>query len=698
MLVLGIHSPMSRSEFDESGDRGFSRHDTAAVLMQDGNILAAVEEERLSRIKHTNCYPRRAIQWVLDEAKAGLSDVDMIAVNISETTANIGARLAHMTMVPASERHPSGRQMLASRLEATLGVSADLAPKLRFCPHHVAHAWSAFFPSGFEESLVLVLDGDGEDGHGGVASGFVGTARRSHGIRISKVYSGDMSLGNAYTFLSSILGYRRFDEYKVMGLAPYGDPSVYRGLFSRFHELLDGGGYRLVHAQAATRLLDEAGLIERARRKGERFNQLHSDFAAALQEWLETIVLHVVTHHQQATGLKSLCYAGGVAHNCSLNGKLLSSGLFEHVFVQPAAHDAGGAYGAAIGAMFESGVLSPPTRGIHLFTGPHVGEPTAVRSRLADWTRFVSSEELESSAATAARLLADGQILGWVQGRAEFGPRALGNRSILGDPRPAANKARINEMIKKREAYRPFAPSVLKERLHEFFEVPDTATDLSNMLFVLKVRKEHREQLAAVTHVDGTARVQTVSQETNPRYWALIHEFEKLTGIPIVLNTSFNNNVEPIVSTIDEAVSCFLTTGLSALIVDQYLVQRRSASLEAVSCLDLVASMTPGRRLVRGANLEAGEEVTRYAIEGTSSGFFYEKHVPISQDLFQILVEQRRHSIGICAHDLGLDRRARTALAREVLTLWEQRVLALRPGSSPEGADGGAVMSCDWLD
>lgn len=700
MLVLGIHSPMGRSEFEECGERSFGGHDTAAVLMKDGDILGAVEEERLSRIKHTNFYPRRAIQWVLDDANVRLSDVDMIAVNRSERTLNAEARFAHMAMNAGPERYTSGRQLIASRLAANLGVTADLASKFRFCPHHLAHAWSAFFPSQFEQSLILVVDGDGEDGQGGVACGFVGTADRSGGIDILRVFPGDISLGNAYTSLSSVLGYRRFDEYKVMGLAPYGDPSVYRALFARFYQLLDDGGYRIIDPGTALRLLDEAGLVERARRKGEPFEQVHKDFAAALQEWLEIIVLHIVTHFQRATGARTLCYAGGVAHNCSLNGKILASGLFDDVFVQPAAHDAGGAYGAAIGAMFQDGVLSRPRRAIHLYTGPAIGESTAIRDELGLWARCVSFEELAQPEVVAAHLLAKGEVLGWVQGRAEFGPRALGNRSILGDPRPLGNKARINEMVKMREGYRPFAPSVLEKRVKEFFEVPRSGADLSNMLFVLPVRKEYQSQLAAVTHVDGSARVQTVSKASNPRYWALIHEFEKLTGFPIVLNTSFNNDVEPIVTTVAEAISCFLTTGLSALIVDRYLVRRLEPPLDATSCLEFVATMVPGRRLIQGAVSDEGVERTRYALESTSSGFFSRKHIAISRGMFRILLEGKSKSIGFWARKLGLGTAARASLAQEVLTLWQQRVVALRP-LGPEATSahsGSSVGSCDWLE
>ena len=681
MRVLGINSMTGGMEFEECRDSGFNGHDSAAVLLDDGEVVAAVEEERLNRVKHTNFFPRRSIRWVLESSGLTIADVDLIAVNFSELEADRAAQLGHIGWNPGARRFGSGRELVAAGLQREFGVGG-LASKVRFCSHHLAHAWSAFHPSGFRDALVIVIDGAGPDGHGGSACALVGTAQRGSDIEVLKLYPSDASVGNGYTMLSSVLGYRRFDEYKVMGLAPYGDPSVYRSLFSGFYELLDDGEYRLASYEAICAALLRAGLVGTARKRHEPFTQSHKDYAAALQEWLETIVLHVVTHFRKTTGLKRLCLAGGVAHNCTLNGKLLYSGLFDQVFVQPAAHDPGGAYGAALSALFDEGVTLRGEERAHLYTGPStVQAPDMLATQLDAWSDLISYEHVpDGIERTAARLLAEGNIIGWVQGCAEFGPRALGNRSILGDPRPAENKARINEMVKKREGYRPFAPSVLEERLHDVFDVPRDAADFSHMLFVVKVKEQYHAQLAAITHVDGTARIQTVAKETNPRYWRLIREFEERTGVPVLLNTSFNNNVEPIVTTVDEAMACFLTTDLHYLVIETHLIAKKQPQLAAASCLDLVATIPPGRRLVRGIRLEAGKEIVSFALESTTTEYFLEKHVPISGELFQLLQRDDGKPMSRRAREAGLDQRATLdELGAEVSSLWQRRVLTLSP-------------------
>lgn len=675
MLVLGVHLGSGASELRESSDDGFDDHDAAAVLVDGGRIIAAVEEERLSRIKHTNFFPARAVRWVLEQAKVGLSDVAAIAVPMTELEAMRSALRANLT---SDERHADGRAFVQAMFRRCVSPEANIASRLRFCAHHDAHAWSAFYPSGFDEALMISVDGAGGDGTGGTACMMIARASQPpYALDKLALLPANLSLGNYYTFFMSILGYRRFDEYKVMGLAPYGDPARYRAFFASCHELHAHGQYAIKSFEQIAMAMIPAGLLAMARRKGEPFTQAHKDYAAALQEWLETMFFHVVTHYRRTTGLTKLCLAGGVAHNCTLNGKLLSSGLFDKIYVQPACHDAGIAYGAAVAAAIQDGRVRPAEPVSHLSHGPDLPAADEIERILRSWSAHVELERRPDIERETARLIADGHVVGWVQGRAEFGPRALGNRSILADPRPAENKARINSMVKKREGYRPFAPSVLEHRLHDVFDVPAGIAELKHMLYTIRVKEPHRAALGAITHVDGTARVQTVAEGDNARYWKLLSELDALTGVPLVLNTSFNNNVEPIVTTVEEAIACFLTTDITALVVGDFLVRKKQAAFPAAACLQLRATIAPGRRLVRGHASAGVSDAPAFGLESTTSEFFLNKHVAISARLYAALANEVGSAIGAGWIDLSADER--DALAEELLQLWRQRVLVLAP-------------------
>lgn len=677
MLVLGFHGGRKRE--DEDNRTGYAQHDSAAVLIRDGEILSAIEEERLNRIKHSNCFPVRAIRYCLDEHRLGLADVDRIVTNNEQLSMNFTAKF---TYLEDSTRKLllDGRQFIASLFEQEFGV--DVAHKLRFCPHHLAHAWSAHGYSGFDSSLVLVLDGDGDN-----RSGMVYLAE---GERMTKLreYGLNQSLGNLYTDVIKLIGYNRFDEYKVMGLAPYGNPATYAPLFEKCYQLLPNGNYALEDAATWMLHFSVAGLVDKARRKGEAFTKTHMDIAAGLQSMLEKIGLHIVSHFQKETKQKNLCFAGGVAHNCTLNGRILYSGLFERMFVQPAAHDAGGALGAALSVLHEERVpvARPRRRLSHLFLGTDASDNSAAERVLTAWEKFVSFERSVRITEQTAQLIADGAVVGWVQGRSEFGPRALGNRSILADPRPASNKLLINRMVKKREAYRPFAPSVLEEKLHEFFDVPPNRADFPFMIFVLKVREQLRETLGAITHIDGTARVQTVSQKENPKYWALIHEFEKLTGIPILLNTSFNNNAEPIVDSVEESIVCFLTTGLNRLVIGDYLISKKELAAPQSVYETLAPSLPLSRRLVKGRNL-AAPEMPVLQIEGTMSRHFARPSANVSPEVFSVLLAaDGRKPLRVLFEETNLpEGEARKQALQQILELWSQRILILRP-ESPQQA------------
>src|SRR5262249_21513820 len=340
------------------------------------------------------------------------------------------------------------------------------------------------------------------------------------------------------------LGYRFGDEYKVMGLAPYGDPHAYRNVFESIYTLEEKGDYSLAPgAVAEYESVNYSAFVNglQPRRRGDNFTQQHTDFAAALQNTLETIVLHVVQYWSKSTGIPNLCFGGGVAHNCSLNGVILRLGLFSDVFVHPASHDAGAAEGAALTVVHQCG--RSPRRAVRLISasvGPTLGSAADIAQMLNCWSSLIEVEPQDDVVDKAARLLAKGHVLGWAQGASEFGPRALGNRSIIADPRPKENQTRINSMVKKRESFRPFAPVVTPEAASTYFEIPETRANYDFMSFVVKVREERCAELGAVTHVDQTARLQVINPAGNERFYRLVQRFGEITGTPVLLNTSFN--------------------------------------------------------------------------------------------------------------------------------------------------------------
>jgi carbamoyltransferase len=674
MLILGVQG--GHKFPDEDDPKNFSFHDSAAVILRDGEILAGIEEERISRIKHSNCFPVHAIRYCLESCNCTLNDIDLIATNNAEIYANLETKLAVLEN-PSSPITPNTKSHFIVPFQRAFGV--DIRDKMYFCNHHYAHAWSAFALSGFNHSLILSIDGDGDNCSGMV---LLGEGRRLTKLQEFKI---PQSLGRLYQNLIKIVGYGRFDEYKVMGLAPYGDPKVFRSLFEQCYSLMPNGNYNIESIITWFTYFEKAGLISQARRKGAPFLQVHKDFAAALQEMIEKIALHVLQYFKEKTKEKNLCMAGGVAHNCTMNGKVLKSGLFEKMFVQPAAHDAGGALGAAIGAWYENSMNARPRALTHIYWGTHIGSDREIARTLDRWSAFLSYTLKESIAAEAARILADGAVIGWVQGRSEFGPRALGNRSILADPRPSENKLRINEMIKKREQYRPFAPSVLEERVSDFFDVTSTQAELSFMIYVLQVHEHVRDMLGAITHVDGTARVQSVSRLTNPEYWNLIKEFEKLTGVPILLNTSFNNNAEPIVDSVEDAVECFLTTGINYLVVGNYLVTKKQPADIQEAALTLIPQIPPSRKLVKRASADWGTQTTdEYCvIESVKSHHFGTPAFRISSKMFDIL-QRANGSLDfetlIEKSEGGGDRTAE--LTGELMELWSQRIVNVMPRSN----------------
>ncbi|MER8640760.1 carbamoyltransferase [Mesorhizobium sp. M1365] len=669
MLCLGISGGLDQVHENRFELRNAFMHDGAAVLVRDGRVIAAVEEERLNRMKHSNKLPIRSIQYCLSAAGVQLNDIDRVALYASEPYAN--AMLEGM-----SASHPDilsiplgAKTLVQDLLTREFGTKLD-SSRISFVSHHQAHAVSAFAMSGFEQSLILAIDGSGDFLSGLVAVG--------SGTEITQLeaFPENNSLGLFYLETIRYLGYGLFDEYKVMGLAPYGDPAPYRELFEQFYELSANGGGYCVH-------LDRIGpaLLRNieVRRKGMPFTQQHRDVSASLQEALERIVFHILRHHREATGMKRLCLAGGVAHNCTMNGKLLYSGLFEDIFVQPASHDAGCALGAALIVSNEMGRPAPCERLQEVYWGPDLGSERAVQQELNAWAGHLEVERSDDVASSAADWIANGAVIGWVQGRSEFGPRALGNRSILADPRPAANKDRINAMVKKREGYRPFAPSVLEEDASEFFDLPDGRHEFPFMNFVVRVRDSKRALLGAITHVDGTARLQTVSRNANPAYWEVINAFKKRTGTPILLNTSFNNNAEPIVDSVADAIATFLTTELDGLVVGPFLVKKRAATLQDWTAL--AVSLPPYVSLHQTRAYKAPDRRETHCEIRTTH--FSSDSVRISHDLFNLLMRiEGEAMLGDLLNTIAPDQAKRDAVMEGLRRLWEQRLVRLHPSQA----------------
>lgn len=669
MLCLGISGGLDQVHENRFELPNAFMHDGAAVLVRDGQVIAAVEEERLNRIKHSNKLPSRAIQYCLSAAGVQLSDIDRFAIYASEPYANAmldGMSASHPDILSI----PLGAKTLVQDLLAReFGTKLD-SSRISFVGHHQAHAVSAFAMSGFEQSLILAIDGCGDFLSGLLAVG--------SGTEITELeaFPENNSLGLFYLETIRYLGYGLFDEYKVMGLAPYGDPAPYRELFEQFYELsASGGGYRVHLDRIGPALLRN---IE-VRRKGMPFTQQHRDVSASLQEALERIVFHILRYHREATGMKRLCLAGGVAHNCTMNGKLLYSGLFEDIFVQPASHDAGCALGAALIVSNEMGRPAPCERLQEVYWGPDLGSDRAVQQELNAWAGHLEVERSDDVASSAADWIANGAVIGWVQGRSEFGPRALGNRSILADSRPAANKDRINAMVKKREGYRPFAPSVLEEDASEFFDLPDGRHEFPFMNFVVRVRDSKRALLGAITHVDGTARLQTVSRNTNPAYWEVINAFKKRTGTPILLNTSFNNNAEPIVDSVADAIATFLTTELDGLVVGPFLVKKRAATLQDWTAL--AVSLPPYVSLHQTRAYKAPDRRETHCEISTNHSS--SDSVRISHDLFNLLMRiEGEARLGDLLNTIAPDQAKRDALMEGLRRLWEQRLVRFHPSQA----------------
>lgn len=549
-------------------------HDAAACLMKDGRVVAAAEEERFTRKKHDSDFPINAIEYCLREGKISIDEVDYVGFYEKPLIKFERILLSYMATFPRSFRaylraFPLwlGQKLwVPSLIRRQLDYNKDVL----FTDHHMSHAASAFLFSPFEEAAILTTDGVGE-----WATTTYGVGRGNK-IEIMKEIRYPHSLGLFYSAVTAHLGFKvNNDEYKVMGLASYGEPAYYDDL-KKVIDIRPDGSYQLnmkyfAYHYGLTMLSGKFRQEFGEPRKPEsEITQQHMDLAASLQLLLEEALLNAVNHLHELTRMDALCMAGGVALNCVANGRLLNETPFKDIWVQPAAGDDGGSIGVA--AYIWNVLLDNPRT--HVMTDAYLGPSFTT----AEVRTFLDKEgvpyeeyDTEELLPLTAQMIADNLIVGWFQGRMEFGPRALGSRSILANPCNPDMKDILNDRVKHREDFRPFAPVLLRERVGEYLK-PDYPMPF--MVILSEVREEKRAVIPSVTHVDGTARPQTVTKEHNGIYYDVVAEFEKITGVPVLINTSFNVRGEPIVCTPEDAYRCFAKTGIDVLVMDRFVVRK----------------------------------------------------------------------------------------------------------------------------
>lgn len=552
-------------------------HNAAASLIKDGEVVAAAEEERFNRIKYTDKFPAGAIKYCLRQGNISMEDIDYVCFYMKpllkfykKGLCNALRHSIKALPVLKGETYNSLRMvMLRTYFKNWLDYDFSKGKaKLMFTEHHLCHAASAFYLSSFKTAAILSIDGAGEWTTCLFAEG------NGHRIRKINTVNFPASLGFLYAAVTKYLGFVPLvDEYKVMGLASYGKPCY----LDRFKELVKttrNGMFKTDMRYFTYHLNMEGAYVSRKfikefgpmRNTGDAIEQHHADIAASVQKVLEEVALYMADYLYRKTNSKRLCITGGVGLNCVMNGRILRDSPFDEIFVQPAANDAGTSLGAALYMYHALLGISPSNEMKHVYLGPQFSDEYIQKVLQDCKIPFKKSANIERE---CAELIADNKIVGWFQGRMEFGPRALGARSILANPMSPDMKDIINKSIKYREEFRPFAPSVTAEDADRYFEGVRTSPF---MVLVFKVKEDKKKLIPAVTHVDSTARVHTVDRTINPRYWRLIKEFEGITGVPVLLNTSFNVKGEPIVCTPEEAIRCFYSTGMDTLAIGSYLV------------------------------------------------------------------------------------------------------------------------------
>ncbi|MEW6735955.1 MAG: carbamoyltransferase C-terminal domain-containing protein [Acidobacteriota bacterium] len=562
MYILGLNS---------------AYHDSSVCLLKDNNIIAAVEEERFTRIKHAKVatvdnphqLPWITIQYVLAKEGILLRDVEAIGYSIQPRKRLKNASSQEQAILD-SWGTPEGEERFYQHL---LTIPEQLQQKgfkgkFSWLDHHLCHLASTFYPSGFSKAALLSVDGIGETASCAFAFG------NEHRMQLLGTIEYPNSLGFLWESISQFLGFTAYDACKIMSLASYGNTETYRSHFQTLVQLTDKGGFIMDNSILRFRA-DDYCKLEELFAIGKRSNSdvlkaAHFDIAASLQETTNQIMLHMVKYLYEQTQCENLSMAGGVLLNCVTNRLLCEETAFKNIFIQPAAHDAGTALGAAM-LLWHTDATRPRSEPMrHAYWGPEFSDEDIERilKKYSLYYRCVSNIEKR-----VAELLAERNIVGWFQGAMEFGPRALGNRSLLADPRDAGMKEKLNQIVKHRESFRPFAPSVLCEEAPRWFEINNITSASDFMLVAYPIKLALRDQLPAIIHIDGTARIQTVSANTNPRYHQLISEFFQLTGVPVLLNTSFNDS-EPIVCSPEDAINTFLKTKIDYLAIGNFLVSR----------------------------------------------------------------------------------------------------------------------------
>jgi carbamoyltransferase len=582
-------------------------HDSAAALLRDGEIVAAAQEERFTRKKHDAGFPKNAVEYCLQEAGIALGDVDYVAFydkpflkfeRLLETYVAFAPRgfQSFRMAIPVWLREKLFLKDLLRKELNAFAPDYDWDSRLRFSEHHLSHAASAFFPSPYEEAVVLTMDGVGEWATTSLAIG------RGNRLEVVKEIHFPHSLGLLYSAFTYYTGFKvNSGEYKVMGLAPYGEPKYVKKIFAHLVDLKEDGSFRLDQSyfnyctgltMTGPKFHDLFGGLPR--KSNEPLTQHHMDLAASVQAATEQIVLRLTRAIRQETGIGNLCLAGGVALNCVANGKVLRDGKFDNIWIQPAAGDAGGALGAALAVhhihLGQARVADDRDKMRGSYLGPAFEQADIERLLTEAGAKFsVLNDEVLFQ--TSAAALAEGKALGWFQGRMEFGPRALGGRSVLGDARSPSMQSVLNLKVKYRESFRPFAPSILRDDVADWFELDGDSpymllvadvvkkrrramTEAEQALFGIEKLNVLRSEIPAATHVDYSARIQTVHAETNPRYHALISAFKQQTGCPVIVNTSFNVRGEPIVCTPGDAFRCFMGTEIEALAVGNCFLKK----------------------------------------------------------------------------------------------------------------------------
>jgi len=584
-------------------------HDSAACLLKDGEIVAAAQEERFTRIKHDKEFPKNAVLYCLAEANIKADDLDHVVFyekpflkfeRLLETYLAFAPRgfVSFSKSMPLWIKDKLFQKLtIIKDLENTLDSSVDWQDKLLFSEHHLSHAASAFYPSPFSSAAVLTMDGVGEWTTTSLAVG------KDNQLEVLKEIHFPHSLGLLYSAFTYYTGFRvNSGEYKVMGLAPYGEPKYVDQIKDHLIDIKEDGSFKLnmKYFNYCTGLTMTSSSFNELfggppREPESDLTQKEMDLAASIQKVTEEVVLKLAKNIRNSTGEKNLCLAGGVALNCVANGIIVKEKIFDKVWIQPAAGDAGGSLGAALSAYYLMlGKNRKMSTGLDAMRGSYLGPGFSndeiagvLQSKGANYHEYDHEEIINRT----AKALADGKAVGWMQGRMEFGPRALGSRSIIADPRSPIMQKQLNLKVKYRESFRPFAPSILREHVSEWF---DQDVDSPYMLLVSNIidskRKveanenqalfgvdkinEIRSEIPAITHVDFSARLQTVHQETNPMYWELINRFNELTGCPIIVNTSFNVRGEPIVCNPEDAFKCFMGTELDILVAGNFILEK----------------------------------------------------------------------------------------------------------------------------